>query len=107
MTENIEKVEVAENSMPPEMLNEVAENFMELSREMETVGNHDMAQYYAEKAKEFAAEASPAFEDAKLGGWHAGYTPAEWKRMADKEYAQNGNTIQYRKYIANAQKAEG
>lgn len=107
MAESIERIEVTENSMPPETLQEVADSFLELSQEMEAVGNHDMAQYYAEKAKEFSTEAEPVSDGAKLGGWYAGYTPAEWRRMADKEYAKNGNTIEYRKCLSNAQKAEG
>lgn len=107
MAEKLEIMEVPENDMPPEMCNEVAKNFMQVSKEMEAAGNHDMAEYYAEKAKEFTAEAKPDSDGIKLGGWYAGYTPEEWRRMASEEYAKNGNTIEYRRRISNAQKAEG
>lgn len=107
MAETTEKFEVTENSMSPEMLKEAADNFMELSREMEAVGNHDMAQYYAEKAKEFTAEEKPASDDAKLGGWYAGYTANQWRDKAKEEFVKNGDSMKYKQYCDNAVKANG
>ncbi|MBE5782256.1 MAG: hypothetical protein E7329_02950 [Clostridiales bacterium] len=104
MPENIERFEAAENSMPREMLQNAIESFMEMSREMEAAGNHDMAQYYEKKARELTAEEA-ASSDIRLGGWYAGYTAGEWRDMAKEEYVKNGNSMKYRQYCDNAMKA--
>lgn len=100
---NPEMTEQAEQNMAPELQNQMLEMYRENLQEVERSGNEDMAKYYREKleAQDLASD------NSRMGGWYAGYTPAEWRRMADKEYAKNGNTIEYRKCIANAQKAEG
>lgn len=105
MTENIEKVEVVENSETSgiEELKETADLFMELSKEMEAAGNQDMAQYYAEKAREFTAEIE-ASSNPRLGAW-ASYTASEWREMATKEFAKNGDSLNYKRYCENATKA--
>lgn len=105
MAEVTEKMEATEKKLSPEMLNEVAENFMEMSREMEAAGNHDMAQYYMEKAKEITAEADPEAGEGKLGGWHAGYTDNQWRDKAKTEFVKNGDSLKYRQYRDNAIKA--
>ena len=104
MPENIERLEAAEDSMPPEMLQNVIDSILEMSREMEAVGNHDMAQYYEKKARELTAEKGGS-SDIRLGGWYAGYTAGEWRNMAKEEYAKNGNSMKYRQYCDNAVKA--
>lgn len=106
MAEKIEKMEATENRVAPALYNETAESFMEISREMEEAGNHDMAQYYAEKAKAFSAEEKPAFGSAKLGGWYAGYTANEWRDKAKEEFVKNGDSLKYKQYCDNAMKAK-
>lgn len=106
MEDILKNAEAPELTISQELTNPLAENYLELIREAEQAGNSDMAEYYKGKLEKLEAEAN-ARPEASLGGWYAGYTPAEWRRMADKEYAKNGNSIEYRKCIANAQKAEG
>ena len=105
MAENTEKLEAAENSKASELesLKETADLFMELSQEMAAAGNQDMARYYSEKAKKFTEAAEPG-QEKKLGAW-AGYTGSEWREMAAKEYAKNGDSQNYRRYCENATKA--
>lgn len=105
MAEKMEIMEIPENDMPPETRNEVAKSFQQVSEEMKAVGNHDMAQYYAQKAQEFSAEATPEQSDIKLGGWYAGLTANEWRNKAKEEFVKNGNSLQYKRYCDNAIKA--
>lgn len=102
---NQEAVEQAEQNLTPEQQNQMMELYMENAREAEEAGNEDMAEYYRDKMEKL--EAQNGAGDTRLGGWYAGYTPAEWRRFADKEYASNGNSMRYRELISNAQKAEG
>lgn len=104
--ETPEVVEQAEQTMTPELMEQLQANYQENIQEAEKAGNQDMAKYYREKLEELEAQALVS-DNSRMGGWYAGYTPAEWRRMANEEYAKNGNTIEYRKCIANAQKAEG
>ena len=104
--ENFEIVEQAEQNMSPEQLNRLEEMYTENVQEAERGGNEDMAKYYREKLEKLKEQAL-ASDDSRMGGWYAGYTPAEWRRMASEEYAKNGNSMKYRQYIENAQKAEG
>ena len=106
MTENMERLENMENSMPTEILQSVIDSFLEMSREMEVAGNQDMAQYYAKKAKELSAE-KESERDIRLGGWYAGYTANQWRDMAKEEFAKNGDSMKYRQYCDNAVKAIG
>lgn len=103
---NPEMMEQAEQNMAPELQKQMQEMYQENLREAERSGNEDMAKYYREKLEKLEEQAL-ASDNSRMGGWYAGYTPAEWRRMADKEYAKNGNSSEYRKCIANAQKAEG
>lgn len=104
--ENTEVIEKAEQTMSPELLEQLQANYQENIQEAMKAGNQDMADYYKEQLAKLKEQAGDA-GDEKLGGWYAGYTPAEWRRWADKEYAANGNTMKYRQYLENAQKAEG
>lgn len=104
--ETPEVMEQAEQAMSPELLEQLQANYQENILEAEKNGNQDMADYYKEQLAKLKEQAGDA-GDERLGGWYAGYTPAEWRRWADKEYAANGNTMKYRQYLENAQKAEG
>lgn len=105
MKEIMEKAEAAEEKLSPEIREQLVENYMESMREAEEAGNADMAEYYKEKAKELR-EQKEKVNKGSLGGWYAGYTPAEWRRKAEAEYAKNGDSMKYRDYIKNAIKAE-
>lgn len=107
MSETREIMESAEQTMTPELRDQLIENYMESAQEAEKSGNSDMAEYYKTKARELQEADAGSDGGPRLGGWYAGYTPGEWRRMADKEYAKNGNSMKYRDYIKNAQKAEG
>lgn len=104
MTEAFERMENTENAAQPEAISEAAQEFLQISQEMEAAGNHDMAQYYAEKARAMTDEAA-APEEAKLGGWYAGYTSNQWRDMAKAEYVKNGDTLKYKQYCDFAMKA--
>ena len=106
MTENIERPENVENSMPTETLQSVIDSFLEMSREMEAAGNQDMAEYYEKKARELSAE-KDSERDIRLGGWYAGYTANQWRDMAKEEFVKNGDSMKYRQYCDNAVKANG
>ena len=106
MPENIEKFEAAENSMPSENLQNVIDDFREMSREMEALGNHDMAQYYEKKAQELS-DGNTSSKEIRLGGWYAGYTADQWREMAKEEFVKNGDSLKYRQYRDNAVKANG
>ena len=101
-----EMMEQAEQTMSAEQLDQMSEMYRENMEEAQRAGNGDMAQYYQKKLEALEAQAL-ATDDSRMGGWYAGYTPAEWRRMADEEYRRNGNTIEYRHLMSNAQKAEG
>lgn len=101
-----EMAEQAEQRMAPEQTAQMQEMYQESLREAERSGNEDMADYYRQKMEQLKEQAL-ASDDSRMGGWYAGYTPAEWRRMANEEYAKNGNSMEYRKCIQNAQKAEG
>ena len=105
MAENMEAKAVTEKTETSEMkeLQDAAKLFTELSGEMEAAGNQDMAQYYREKAKEFTADAE-ASSAPRLGAW-AGYTASEWRDMATREFAKNGDSLDYKRYCENATKA--
>ena len=104
--DNPEVIEMAEQPMTPELMEQLQANYLENIQEAQKAGNQDMADYYKEKLAKLNEQTADA-GDEKLGGWYAGYTPAEWRRWASKEYAENGNTMKYRQYLENAQKAEG
>ena len=106
MAEKLENMEVTEQVTTPEVRDQLRTMYMESALEAELSGNNDMAEYYREKIEKLDEVQQPS-DGARLGGWYAGYTPGEWRRMANEEYAKNGNSIEYRKCIQNAQKAEG
>lgn len=101
-----EELEMLERRHNPDPGEQLMEKLMEQRQEAASEGVQTMEDYYRHRMEKMEKQAQNP-DDNHLGGWHAGYTPAEWRRMADKEYAKNGNTIEYRKCIQNAQKAEG
>ncbi|MBQ8621400.1 MAG: hypothetical protein IJ422_03700 [Oscillospiraceae bacterium] len=104
--ENPEALEQAERKITAELSDPMKALYLESIQEAERAGNEDMAEYYREKLEALEQQAAAA-DHTRLGGGYAGYTPAEWRRMAEKEYAANGNSMKYRDYIQNAIKAEG
>lgn len=105
LTKKPEAAEQAEQSQSPEQLNQVREMYHENMKEAQRTGNKDMAKYYKEKLDAVEKQAV-ASDDSRMGGWEAGYTAYEWRRMASEEYAANGNSVRYRHLISNAEKAE-
>ena len=101
-----EELEALENRLNEDQGAQLMEKLMEQRQEACNEGVQTMEDYYRHRMEKMEKQAQNS-ADNHLGGWHAGYTPAEWRRMADKEYAKNGNSIEYRKCIQNAQKAEG
>ena len=105
MAERIEKMEFPEQKVNPEQNQQMIENLLENSRAAEAAGNHDMAEYYQEKAKQLENKRAPANEEGKLGGWYAGYTENQWRDKAKEEFIKNGDSLKYREYCDNAIKA--
>ena len=105
MAERIAKMQLPEQAVNPEQNQQMIENLLENSRAAEAAGNHDMAEYYQEKAKQLEGKGAPANEGGKLGGWHAGYTDNQWRDKAKEEFVKNGNSLKYQSYCDNAIKA--
>lgn len=105
---NYEHMELAEGRNKEELvkLQQTAEYFSGASQELEAAGNHDMARYYAEKARAAAAEAAPSGE-IRLGGCYGGYTAEQWRQKAKDEFIANGDSMNYKRYCDNAMKAKG
>lgn len=151
MAERIERLEVTEQTMSPELRDQLIENYLEFGREAEAGGHRDMAEYYQEKANELktgdentaggpetagdrqAGETGrdmAAYYEAKkqkilqekqereaqwrmdkavhgapdyagFGGWRE----SEYVYEAEKEYARNGNSAEYRRLLEGAAKA--
>lgn len=107
MEEQLENLETAENTETAQNVSDASEGLLQVSREMEEAGNHDMAEYYAKKAEQAIDAEQSSLGSAKLGGWHAGYTANEWREKAKEEFVKNGDTLKYKQYCDNAMKAQG
>lgn len=146
----LEKMEISEQLMNPELQDRLVENYQKFSQEAADAGHEDMAKYYREKAAELesggkaserqygqcyeqrssAGRDMEAYYEAKkqkileeqqareqqwrmdkavhgapdyagFGGWRE----SEYIYEAEKEYAKNGNSAEYRRLLDGAAKA--
>lgn len=151
MVERLEKTEMTEQTMDPEVRQALIDTYKELGREAAAAGYSDMAGYYEEKASELesgdektaelteadsdrqgsqAGTDMKAYYEAKkekiaaekqqreqqlrmdkavhgapdysgFGGWRE----SEYLYEAEKEYAKNGDSAEYRRLMEGAAKA--
>ena len=91
MAELMERAELSEQVMSPELRQELAKNYMEFSREAAKSGHTDMAEYYMEKAYEMnsggrlSTDQSPAAEQQSPAGTDMqAYYEAKKQRLQDE-----------------------